>query len=201
VNVAMIAARVCGRSMMENSLPLRADGDGTVSAKLPWRRPPRTKAALAVRTLTIQKTLDVLERSKVDYDQPLPGKLVIDPRPGVVGGRRITFWPARGRLRIGRRPTENRGILAFQQALTDQGHRIPGFLSRAKPPKPPKVSKAERLRERQEDNLAVMAYAHAQRVESFRQTLADLDGHGIRRRDPRSAKVKRLFRRAWLRPV
>jgi hypothetical protein len=192
--VAMIAARICARSVPESP------NDETVGSKRPWHRPPRTKAALAIKAAAIQKVLEILERSNVEYTQPLVGKFVIDPRPGVAGGGRITFWPARGRLRIGRHPTKNHGILAFQQALADQGYLILGYLSRSKPARPSTVSKAERLRARQEANLSIMAHAHAQRVAFFRQTLAD-DGHGIRTRDPRSARVRRLFRCAWLRAV
>jgi hypothetical protein len=77
---------------------------------------------------------------------------VIEPCPGVAGGKRIIFWPARNRLRIGRRPTEADGIHAFQQALADQGHPILGYFSRSKPPKPPTVSSAECLRARREAN-------------------------------------------------
>jgi hypothetical protein len=79
------------------------------------------------------------------------------------------------------------------------GHRIPGFLSRAKLPRAPMISTAERLRAPQERNLAEMAQAYAERVAFFRQSLEP--ANGTRRRDPRSARIKRLFKRAWARPV
>jgi hypothetical protein len=195
-SIAMIAARICGRSVSENPKPV-AEQDKTAGSK-PWRRAPRTKAALAIKLLAIQKVLEILERSKVPFSHPLPGKFVIEAVPGVAGGKRITYWPARRRLRIGRRSTETNGIHAFQQALADQGHPILGYLSRAKPPKPPMVSKTERLRARQEANLAEMAQAHAERVALFRQSL---DLGRIRTRDSRSPRVRRLFRRAWARPI
>jgi hypothetical protein len=196
-SVAMIAARMCGQSLHSTTPPTH--GGKTVNSK-PWRRALRTKAALAIKTLAIEKAIQILECLKVVFSQPLPGKLLIEPRPGVAGGKKITFWPARDRLRIARRPTETHSVLLFLQALAAQGHQSLGYFSRSKPPRPPTVSSAERLRERQEANLAEMVHAHAQRVEAFRQTLAD-DGHGIRKRDVRSARVRRLFQRAWLRPV
>jgi hypothetical protein len=195
-SIAMIAARVWRRHVSENPKPV-AEQDETAGSK-PWRRAPRTKAALAIKLLAIQKVLEILERSKVPFSHPLPGKFVIEAVPGVAGGKRITYWPARNRLRIGRRPTETNGIVGLQQALADQGHHIVGYLSRAKPPKPPRVSKAERLRARQEANLAEMAQAHAERVAFFRQSL---DLGQIRTRDPRSPRIRRLFRQARARPV
>jgi hypothetical protein len=195
-SVSMLAARFCGGIIPDNepsiSLPEPAPSPA-------WHRPPRTKAARAIKTLAIQKVLDILDRSRVAYTQPLVGKFVIEPRPEVAGGKTITFWPVRNRLRIGRHPTETHGLHAFRQALADQGHPVLGYRSQAKPPKPPTVSKTERLRARREANLAEMAQAYAERVAFFRQSL-DPDNK-IRMRDPRSARVKRLFRRAWLRPV
>jgi hypothetical protein len=197
----MIAARMCGRSLSGNSTPSRADCAESFRVKRPWQRAPRTRATRATRALAIQKVANILDRSAIAYSEPLSGKFVIEPHAGFAGGRMITFWPARARLRIGRRRTETHVSLhALQQALADQRHPIQGYLSRAKPPRPPRVSKAERLRERQESNLAEMEHGYAQRVAFFRQSLDD-PASGIRRRDPRSARVKRLFRRAWLRPV
>jgi hypothetical protein len=69
-SVAMIAARVCGLSLSDNSKSALAHRDETASSK-PWRRAPRTNAALAIRTLAIQKVLDILDRSNVEYTQPL----------------------------------------------------------------------------------------------------------------------------------
>src|SRR4051794_32774891 len=99
MNVAMIAARVCGRSVPGNSTPSRADCAETVGFKPPWRRAPRTKAAVAIKTLAIQKVLDILDRSNVAHTEPLPGKFVIQNRLGVVGSKLVTFWPTRNRLR------------------------------------------------------------------------------------------------------
>jgi hypothetical protein len=198
-SIAMIAARMCGRSLAGNPKPAPAARDETPGSKPPWRRAPRTKAARAIKTRAIRKTLDILDRSRLAYTQPLVGKFVIEPRPGVAGSKPITVWPARNRLRIGRRPTETHGLHAFQQALADQGHPVLGYCSRAKPPKSPRLSSAERMRARREANLAEMAQAYAERVEFIRQSL-DPDKK-IRMRDPRSARVKRLFRRAWARPI
>jgi hypothetical protein len=197
-SVAMIAVRACGQSPYPK--PALAHRDETASHK-PWRRAPRTKAALAIKMFAIQKVLRLLERLNLAFSQPLAGKLVIEPCPGVASGKLITFWPARGRLRIGRRPTKTqKGLHPLLQALADQGHPIQGYLSRVKPLKPPTVSSVEQLLARREANLATMAQAHAQRVAFFRQSL-DLEGHRIGRRDPRSARVRRLFRCAWLRAV
>jgi hypothetical protein len=171
-SIAMIAARVWRRHVSENPKPTQTDRDDTARSE-PWRRAPRTKAALANKMRAIQKVIEILERLNVAFSQPLPGKFVIEPLPRVTRGKAIVFWPARRRLRIGRCSTETNGIHAFQQALADQGHPILGYLSRAKPPKPPRVSKAERLRARQEANLAEMAQAHAERVAFFRKRSSD----------------------------
>jgi hypothetical protein len=133
-SIAMIAARICRRRVSENQKPV-AEQDETAGSK-PWRRAPRTKAALANKMRAIQKVIEILERSNVPFSQPLPGKFVIEPLPRVTRGKAIVFWPARRRLRIGRHSTETNGIHAFQQALADQGHPIPGYFSRAKPRKP-----------------------------------------------------------------
>jgi hypothetical protein len=37
----------------------------------------------------------------IPYTQPLFGKLVIEPPPAIQGGKTVTFWPAKKRLRIG----------------------------------------------------------------------------------------------------
>jgi hypothetical protein len=88
---------------------------------------------------------------------------------------------------------------AFQQLLADQGHPVLGYHSRAKPPRPTTVSKSERTRARLVSNPTEMAEAYTQRLAYFRQAL-DPD-NGVRMRDPRSTRVKRFFKRAWLRPV
>jgi hypothetical protein len=48
-SIAMIAARICGRSVSENQKPV-AEQDETAGSKRPWRRAPRTKAALAIKS-------------------------------------------------------------------------------------------------------------------------------------------------------
>ena len=75
---------------------------------------------------------------------------------------------------------------------------FPGYVSRvASLSKSPRPSKEERLRARQEADLAEMEHAHAQLMDSLREMTEDLiAGRRIRRRDPRSARAKRLFRRA-----
>ena len=193
-SLATIAARLCGRNLTDTSEPpfVRAE-DRT---EPPWRRAPRTKAALAAKALAIEKVVRVLEDSRITYSQPLLGKLVV---PGIEGGEAVTFWPARERLRIARRPTKRQqDIHAFEQALADQGHRIPGYISRrARCTKPPSISKEERLRARQEADLAEVEHAHAQLMASLCQMTEDLiAGRRIRRRDPRSARAKRLFKHA-----
>ena len=67
----------------------------------------------------------MLEDLDITYTQPLFGKLVIEPPPAVQGGKSVTFWPAKKRLRIGRRATQRQqDIPAFEQALADQGHQF-----------------------------------------------------------------------------
>ena len=129
----------------------------------------RTKAALAAKVLAIKETVRVLEDANVRYTQPLFGKLVIEPPPTVQDGKSVTFWPAKKRLRIGRRTTQRQqDIPAFEQAPADQGHRIPGYVSRpARPSQSPILSKEERLRARQEADLAEMEHAHVQLMDSL----------------------------------
>jgi hypothetical protein len=199
VCVADIAARLCGRDLSEISDIPVSSGQGT-SPRPVWRRTSRTKAALAAKVLAIKEAVRVLEDLDIPYTQPLFGKLVIEPPPVVQGGKSVTFWPAKKRLRIGRRATQRQqNISAFEQALANQGHRIPGYVSRpARLPKSPRLSKEERLRARQEADLAEMEHAHARLMASLREMTEDLiAGRRIRRRDPRSARAKRLFRRAW----
>ena len=51
--------------------------------------------------------------------------LVVEPPPAVQDGKTV-FWPAKERLRIGRRATQiQQDIRAFEQALADQGHGSP----------------------------------------------------------------------------
>jgi hypothetical protein len=152
------------------------------------------------KVLAVEQAVRVLQSANVRYTQPLFGKLVIEPPPAVQGGKSVTFWPAKKRLRIGRRPTQKQqDIRAFEQALADQGHRIPDYVSRrARLSKSPKLSKEERLQARKKADLAEMECAHAQLMVSLREMTEDLiAGRRIRRRDPRSTRAKRLFRRAW----
>ena len=197
--LADIAARLCSRDPFDTSDNPISCGQGTGSRPA-WRRAPRTKAALVAKVLAIKEAVRVLEDWDIPYTQPLSGKLVIEPPPAVQGGKSVTFWPAKKRLRIGRRATQRQqDIPAFEQALADQGHRIPGYVSRpARLSKSARLSKEERLRARQEADLAEMEHAHAQLMASLREMTEDLiAGRRIRRRDPRSARAKRLFRRAW----
>jgi hypothetical protein len=197
--LADIAARLCGRDLSDASDIPTSSGQGT-SSRPAWRRARRTKAAIAVKVLAIEQAVRVLEDLDIPYAQLLLGKLVIEPTPKIQGGKTVTFWPAKKRLRIGRRATQRQqDIRAFEQALADQGHRIPGYVSRpARLSRSPRLSKEERLQARQEADLAEMECAHAQLMDSLRDMTEDLiAGRRIRRRDPRSARAKRLFRRAW----
>ena len=198
VCLADIAARLCSRDlsdMSDTSIP----SELRPSPRPAWRRAPRTRSALAAKVLAIEEAVRVLEDGNVPYTQPLAGKSVIEPPPAVQGGKSVTFWPAKKRVRIGRRATQRQqDIHAFEQALADQGHRIQGYVSRpARPPKSPRLSREERLRARREADLAEMEHAHAQLLASLREMIEDLiAGRKVRRRDPRSARTKRLFRRA-----
>jgi hypothetical protein len=195
-SLAAIAARLCGASLSDVPEPPIPQGGNATGPHLPWRRAPRTKAALALKVLAIEKAIGVLEYSRVPYTQPLSGKLVIEPPAGIEGAKTVTFWPAKERLRIGRRATKTQmDIHAFEQALADQGHRMSGYLPR--PARRCKVSKEERSRARREADLAEMDQAYGQWMEFYHQALEDLAaGRRIRRRDPRSARAKRLFKRA-----
>ncbi len=195
-SVSVLAARFCGRIIPGNepsiSLPEPAPSP-------PWRRASRTKAALEVKALAVEAAVRMLEDASVVYTQPVPGKLVIHAR--ATRGRTIIFWPAKERLRIGRRPTETqKDLRVLKQVLANEGHRIPGYIPCTEPSKPPRMSKAERLRAHQEIDLAEMEQAQAQMMESLLQMIQDLEaGRNIKRRDPRSARAKRLFKRAWAR--
>ena len=69
----------------------------------------------------------MLEGSNVAYTQPVAGKLVVDPPPGIPAALTVTFWPVRKRLQLQKRPTRRSQSLGdFEQALADQGHRIAG---------------------------------------------------------------------------
>ena len=192
------AARLCGRDL--SGIPKSSThSEVRVETRQVWRRAPRTKAAIAAKVLAIEEAVRVLEDLDIPYTQPLFGKLVIEPPPVVQGGKSVTFWPAKERLRIGRRATQRQqSIPAFEQALANQGHRIPGYVSRpARLSQSPILTREERLRARREADLTEMEHAHAQLMESLRDMTEDLiAGRRIRRRDPRSARAKRLFRRA-----
>jgi hypothetical protein len=96
-------------------------------AKRPWKRAPRTRAAATVRLQAIEAAITILRKAGIAFSEPLPGKLVIEPPPRVITAHVVTFWPARERLTLGRRPTQRgQDIHAFEQVLADQGHRIAG---------------------------------------------------------------------------
>jgi hypothetical protein len=132
----------------------------------------------------------------------VPGKLVIAPPEGVAG-LTVTFWPARERLRIQRRPTKReQDLRAFEQSLLAQGHRISGY-----PPSKLESNamlSCEHTRARQRRlflqraaDLAAMETAYEELTELHRQRLQDLSaGRRIRRRDPRSIDARRRFQRA-----
>ena len=163
------------------------------SGKPAWRRARRTKAALKAKLASIEAAIRVLEFANIPYTQPLLGKLTVEPPLGVVGGLLVTFWPARLRLRLQRRPTKRQqDIRAFERALVAQGHRIAGY-----PPRQP-ASRAMRSLERartkreslflqQAADLAEMEQAYEERAALHRQRLEDLAaGRRIGRRDPRT---------------
>ena len=125
-SIASIAARIAGQTppVEIDSDPSTSQSDRSTRLKLPWRRPRRTKAIASAKLLATQAAIDMLNTSGVAYDQPLPGKLIVEP-PVLTAAQRVTFWPARERLRLGNRPTQRgQDIHAFEQALADQGHYI-----------------------------------------------------------------------------
>ena len=198
-SIAAMAAQLCARNPLDME-----DLARRTNIKPIWRRAPRTKSALALKAEAIEKAVRILEDASVTYTQPLFGKLVVEPPPMVQRGKRVTFWPARERLRVAQRPTRvGQGVHAFQQALADQGHRIPGYVSRRpRPSCSPKLARAECLRARREAELAEMEQAHAQLMDSLREMTEDLvAGRKVRRRDPRSARAKQLFRNARARAI
>ena len=157
MSVAAMAARFCARPLADGEGPSVRDGEVMAAApKRPWRRAARTKAALARKQRAMDQAILVLEGIKIAFTQPVAGKLVIEPPRGTKGGRTVTFWPARERLRIGRRPTKKeKGIGDLKEAIAAQGHRVPGYLYRHPlMPKPRRNAREERRRERREAKLA-----------------------------------------------
>ena len=187
---ASVRPRPVGRS----DIPI-SSGQGT-SPRPAWRRAPRTKAALATKVLAVEQAVRVLE----EREFPIPSRCSASwssslrrrfraARPSRSGPRGSVSGSVGGQRR------DSRDIPALEQALADQGHRIPGYVSRpARLSKSPRLSKEERLRARREADLAEMEHAHAQLMASLREMTEDLiAGRRIRRRDPRSARAKRLF--------
>ena len=122
-----IAARLCGRDMSDISGTSTHSGV-RIETRQVWRRASRTKAALAAKVLAIKEAVRVLEDLDIPFTQPLFGKLVIEPPPAVQGGKTVTSWPARERLRIGHRATQRQqDIPAFEQALAKSGSPDPGL--------------------------------------------------------------------------
>ena len=199
-SLAEIAARLCGWNPADISEPhLVQPESGMLSPR--WRRSPRTKVALAGKALAIENAIRVLELSAVPYIQTLPGKLIIEPPPGITTGLTVTFWPTRERLRLAKRPTKRQQDLhAFEQALADQGHRIAGYPFRM--PKSRARLRYERFQSRRQQRLmqqladleeARNAYDESmairrQRVEDFAA------GRGTVRRDPQLVQAERRFR-------
>ena len=199
--VAARAARLCARRGT-TAPPSAIPPAGRGGCKPAWRRAPRTEAALKTKRAAIEAAVSVLESANIPYSQQLPGKLVVPPPVGITG-LTVTFWPARARLRIQRRPTKReQDIGAFEQALVAQGHRIPGYPSRETESRA--MMWLERARASQERlflqraaDLAEMEQAYDELAERHRQRLQDLAAGGrIRRRDPRSIKVRRRFQQA-----
>ena len=195
VCIADIAARLCGRDLLDVSDVPIPSGQGT-SPRPAWRRAPRTKAALALKILAVEKAVRVLEDLDIPYTQPLFGRLVIEPPPAVQRGKSVTFWPAKERLRVARRATQTKqDVPAFEQALADQGHHIPGYVSRpARLFRSPRLSKEERLRARQEADLAEMEHAHVQLMASLREMTEDLiAGRRVQATGPSISSGKATF--------
>ena len=92
--LADIAARLCGRDLSDISESSTHSG-ARIEARQAWRRAPRTKAALAAKVLAIEEAVRVLEDWNVPYTQPLFGKLVIEPPPGLRGASSSRSGPRR----------------------------------------------------------------------------------------------------------
>jgi hypothetical protein len=148
----------------------------------------------------------MLNTSGVAYDQPLPGKLIVEPLPGVVAAQKVTFWPARERLRLGNRPTQRgQDIHAFEQALADQGHHIGDHP------------------DRKSDVFLQLQHAHAKRMSQWLDQQAYLEeansaidecialslqrlrdfaaGHRLEGQNPELHEAKRRFRSARRRAI
>ena len=92
--IATIASRLCRRSRLDRETKDIRSSDDAVHTKPPWHRSPRTKAAFAAKAIAMEEAIGVLEGSKVAYTQPVAGKLVVDPPPGIPAALTVTFWPA-----------------------------------------------------------------------------------------------------------
>ena len=137
-------------------------------SKRPWRRPARTRNALAARRRPIEEAIRFLAEARIPFSQSIRGKLVVPPL--WKAARVVTFWPARERLRVGKRPTRREQDLnAFREALADQGHFVPGIPFRF-PGQAKKIARAERRRSRLEMKLLRLEYAQAAAMERFRRT-------------------------------
>ncbi|MFL5333049.1 MAG: hypothetical protein ACJ8H8_07665 [Geminicoccaceae bacterium] len=135
-----------------------------------WRRPPRTRAAAQVKAAAIGKAVHGLKHAGIAYAQPLPGKLVVEPPPRCKGGGKpVTYWPARKRLRIGPRgqTRTEQDLHAFEQALAAQGHRVPGYVPQLRPRLPDWRERAEEARPQWEQRAAELAELDAAIAQSL----------------------------------
>jgi len=201
--IATIAARLCGRSRLDRETKDIHSSGGAVHPKPPWRRSPRTKAVFAAKAIAIKEAIGVLEGSNVAYTQPVAGKLVVDPPPGIPAALTVTFWPARKRLQLQKRPTRRSQNLGdFEQALADQGHRIAGHPYRV--PKSGVLLRFERAQaERKRQWLEQQVHLEEAKstidecIELSLQRLKDLAaGVKVGRRDPELVDAGRRFKRA-----
>ena len=145
----------------------------------------------------------MLEGSNVAYTQPVAGKLVVDPPPGIPAALTVTFWPVRKRLQLQKRPTRRSQSLGdFEQALADQGHRIAGHPYRV--PKSGVFLRFERAQaERKRRCVERQVYLEEAKsaidecIALSLQRLKDLAGGvTVRRRDPELIDAGRRFKRA-----
>ena len=121
--LALRAASCLGQSATAS----RPSPQGT-RTKRPGKRAPRTRAAAAVRSQAIEAAVTMLREARIAFIESVPGKLIVEPRAGVAAAQIVTFWPARERLRLGSRRTKRgQDIRAFEHALLDQGHHVPGY--------------------------------------------------------------------------
>jgi len=151
MTIADRAALYCRRHPDQVSTVERA-AEQSPEAKESWRRIPRTRAAIKARQRAVDAAIRFLRAARIPFTEPVRGKLVVPPT-GWRGARVVTFWPARKRLRLGKRPTmRGHDLDAFREALADNGNLVPGIPFR-RPGNAKRIAKEERYRARLEAKL------------------------------------------------